>query len=119
LPEPSSLNFRTICKDTSGMKFKMGDLGMTMSGKVLTITNLVVGQPVTGSFYRRVSDTTAPTITISGLSDVEQYTKVSNADGLAIMNFTGTPTGDTFTITCSYNGTPVAWFSQVTQASLV
>jgi hypothetical protein len=90
-----------------------------MSGKVLTVTNLVAGQPVSGSFYNATTDTTAPTFSISGLTDIEQYTKANNSGGYAVMNFTGTPTGDTFTITRNYSNTSTAWFSQVTQVSLV
>jgi hypothetical protein len=90
-----------------------------MSGKVLTVTNLIVGQPVSGSFFNSTTEKTAPTFSISGLTDLEQYTMVNNSAGYAVMNFTGIPTGDTFTITRSYSGSSVSWLSQVTQASLV
>jgi hypothetical protein len=90
---------------------------MTMSNGKLTITNLVVGQPVSGSFYQKQTDPSSPVITFSGLTDIGLYRATDASAGSAVSNFTGTPTGDSFTITASYSGDSVDWLAQVTQVS--
>jgi hypothetical protein len=90
-----------------------------MSGVTLTISNLIVGQPVSGSLYSKSSGTEAPTFTISGLTDLESYTTPDDPAGSAVLNFTGIPTGNTFTITRSYSGSPKVWLAQVTQVSFI
>jgi hypothetical protein len=92
---------------------------ISLSDDSLTITNLVAGQPVTGSFYHKSSGTTAPTFTISGLTDLEEYTVANAYGGDGTVNFTGNPAGETFTITPSYSGNPSGWLAQVSQVSLV